>query len=167
MNAIITQLLQLSRISHHSLKITEVRIDSIAADFLAELRTSNPQRKVHVLIDENITVRADESLMQIALKNLIRNAWKYSSKCEDSLIEIGIKNVREHRHFFVKDNGTGFDMKDVQRIFEPFQRAHSEKEYKGTGIGLSIVKRIIEKHNGRIWAESKIGKGACFYFTLP
>jgi len=167
MNAIITQLLQLSKIMHHALKITDVRIDAIAADFLAELRNSNPQRKVQVLINENIIVRADEGLMRVALENLIRNAWKYSSKREDSFIEIGITNGLEYRHFFVKDNGIGFDMKDAQRIFEPFQRAHHEKEYKGTGIGLSIVKRIIEKHGGRIWAESEIGRGACFYFTLP
>ena len=167
MSTIITQLLQLSKVAYHSLEITDVRIDAIAADFLTELRNSTPERKVQVLITKNITARADENLLRIALENLIRNAWKYSSKNKDSVIEIGTKNGSEHRHFFVKDNGIGFDMKDAQRIFEPFQRANDEKEYTGSGIGLSIVKRIIEKHGGRIWAESEIGKGACFYFTLP
>jgi len=167
MSALITQLLLLSKVADHSLEITDVRMDAIAADFLTELRTSDPQRKMRMLINENITVRADKSLMRIAFENLIKNAWKYSSKSENTFIEIGVKNCSEQRHFFVKDNGTGFDMKDAQRIFEPFQRAHPDKDYMGAGIGLSIVKRIIEKHGGRIWAESEIGKGACFYFTLP
>ena len=167
MNTIITQLLELFKVAHHSLEITDVRIDVIAAEFFAELGKSAPERTVHVHIHENMTVRADESLIRIALENLIRNAWKYSSKVEDAFIEIGIHTDSEHRHFFVKDNGIGFDMKDAQRIFEPFQRAHPEKDYKGSGIGLSIVKRIIEKHGGKIWAKSEIGKGACFSFTLP
>jgi signal transduction histidine kinase len=104
--------------------------------------------------------------MRVALNNLIGNAWKYSSRNERPRIEVGVTPDRGGSVYFVRDNGIGFSMKDTERIFLPFQRANSTEEIKGNGIGLSTVKRIVEKHGGRIWAQSEPGKGSTFYFTL-
>ena len=99
------------------------------------------------------------------LHNLLDNAWKYSSKSTEPIVEIGRFEQNDENVFYVKDNGAGFDMKYVDKIFEVFQRLHGE-EYEGTGIGLATINRIVKRHNGRLWAESEIGNGACFYFTL-
>ncbi|MBD3345217.1 MAG: PAS domain S-box protein [Chitinivibrionales bacterium] len=166
MTNIIADLLELSRISRHELQIQYTDLSAMAGDFIDELKRTNPEREIDIVIHDSMSTRADRRLMQLALENLIRNAWKYTAKCEHPRIEIGVKQDSDSPVFFVKDNGAGFDMSNAKRIFTPFQRAHSEKEYKGTGIGLSIVKRIIHKHGGEIWAESEIGKGSCFYFTV-
>ncbi|MBD3321770.1 MAG: GHKL domain-containing protein, partial [Chitinivibrionales bacterium] len=117
-------------------------------------------------IHDNLKCEADTGLLKIVLGNLIRNAWKYTSKTENPRIEIGIEHSSGCPEFFVRDNGVGFSMADAERIFAPFIRVHSGKEYKGTGIGLSMVQRIIRRHGGDIRAEAQIEKGACFYFTL-
>ncbi len=166
MGTIITNLLKLSKISHHQLNLDEIRLDAIAGEILDELRNENPGRRAEVRVKEGMKAYADESLVRIALENLIGNAWKYSSRNERSLIEVGTGNGPGGTFYYVKDNGAGFDMADSRRIFEPFERAHPEKEYGGSGIGLSIVKKIVERHGGEIRVESEKGKGACFYFTL-
>jgi light-regulated signal transduction histidine kinase (bacteriophytochrome) len=104
--------------------------------------------------------------MRAALENLIGNAWKYSSRVEHARIEIGVTVAEVERVFFVRDNGAGFDMKDASRLFTPFQRLHNASEFEGTGIGLTAVQRIIERHGGRIWAEAHLGRGATFLFQL-
>ena len=107
-------------------------------------------------------------LVRTVLENLIGNAWKYSSKAEAPAIEVGAGPADEggSRTFFVKDNGAGFDMKEADRLFAPFQRLHKASEFEGTGVGLTAVHRIVERHGGRIWAESAKGAGATFWFTL-
>jgi light-regulated signal transduction histidine kinase (bacteriophytochrome) len=118
-------------------------------------------------IEEGISVDADPPLVEIVLENLVRNAWKFSSKRADASIEFG-----SQRHeagaigYYVRDNGAGFDMAYAQKLFGVFQRLHRESEFTGTGVGLATVKRIIDRHGGRVWAESEPGRGATFHFTL-
>jgi light-regulated signal transduction histidine kinase (bacteriophytochrome) len=111
-------------------------------------------------------VNADPHLINIVLENLLSNAWKFTSKKEQALIEFGVQNKDNEQTFFVRDNGAGFDMSYVNKLFGVFQRLHSISEYPGTGVGLATVQRIIKIHGGRIWAEGEAGKGAAFYFTL-
>ncbi|HZH72016.1 MAG TPA: PAS domain S-box protein [Mariniphaga sp.] len=166
MKKLISDLLQLSRVGRHELVRHEINLSVIVSKCLMELKRVEPQRKVELIIQDNIYASVDPHLIQIGLENLIRNAWKFTSKRDDARIEFGreIKNGKEV--FYIKDNGTGFDMKDERRIFEPFVRAHAEGEFKGTGVGLSIVDRVIQRHGGKIWAVSEVGKGASFYFTF-
>ncbi|HTG01316.1 MAG TPA: ATP-binding protein, partial [Nitrospirota bacterium] len=108
----------------------------------------------------------DPDLMRIAFSNLISNAWKFTSKTDNARIEFGCTQQNDRPVYFVRDNGVGFDSAYADKLFLPFRRLHSEKEFEGTGIGLAIVDRIIRKHGGRIWAEGAVGKGASFYFSL-
>jgi light-regulated signal transduction histidine kinase (bacteriophytochrome) len=103
----------------------------------------------------------------VVLENLIGNAWKYSGRTKDPVIEIGMAEVSGEKAFFVRDNGAGFDMEAAEKLFQPFQRLHREEEFAGTGIGLATVHKIMLRHGGRVWAEGEPGKGATFYFTLP
>ena len=112
-------------------------------------------------------MNADANLMKVVLENLIGNAWKFTQTRPGAKIEVGCVDIAGEKAFFVKDSGVGFNMAYADKLFGPFQRLHSEKEFPGTGIGLASVKRIITRHGGRIWADSKVGKGATFYFTLP
>ncbi len=104
--------------------------------------------------------------MRIALENLIGNAWKFTARNPDAAIEIGAEVHEGRNAWFVRDNGTGFDMRYADRLFAPFQRLHADKEFEGTGIGLSIVKRIVRRHGGQVWVKSEEGRGTTFYFTL-
>jgi light-regulated signal transduction histidine kinase (bacteriophytochrome) len=167
MSNVISDLLHLSHISLQSLQIEEVDLAAVALKITAELRQGAPEREVEIAVQGGMTARADLHLMELAMENLMNNAWKYSAGADHARIEVGMAQKDGETAFFVKDNGVGFDMKDAERIFLPFQRAHAKDRYQGSGIGLSIVKHVIEKHGGRIWVESETGKGACFYFTLP
>jgi signal transduction histidine kinase len=111
-------------------------------------------------------VNADKRLMHLAIENLIGNAWKFTSKKPKASIELGSLEKNGEIIYFIRDDGVGFDMKFSEKIFEPFIRTHSDKEFSGTGIGLSIVERIIRRHGGRVWAEGEPDKGATIYFTL-
>ncbi len=166
MNTLVDEILTLSKVGREQLKLGTVDLSAMAIKILDALRAENPERKVHVEIAENLNAIADGPLMEIVLTNLLGNAWKYTSKNESGFIAFGLEKQGEEKVFFVRDNGAGFDMDYAHKLFEPFQRLHSEGEFKGTGIGLAIVKRVIEKHGGRIWAEGKKGEGAVFYFTL-
>jgi light-regulated signal transduction histidine kinase (bacteriophytochrome) len=108
----------------------------------------------------------DEQLMESVLENLLGNAWKFSSGRSPARIEVGVQNDREPRIYYVRDNGAGFQMEYADKLFAPFQRLHSDKEFPGTGIGLATAQRIIHRHGGRIWPESRPGEGATFFFTL-
>jgi signal transduction histidine kinase len=166
MDSIINDLLKLSRISRQQLAKEKVNLCQIAGQVIKDLIKGEPSRKVEVKIQTDLSHMADPGLIVIALTNLIGNAWKYTKNVECACIEFGhfIKDNQEI--FFIKDNGAGFDMARADKLFKPFQRLHSEKEFSGTGIGLVIVQRVIQKHGGRIWAESAPGKGTTFYFTL-
>jgi light-regulated signal transduction histidine kinase (bacteriophytochrome) len=114
-----------------------------------------------------MAVYGDRRLLSDMLTNLIANAWKFTSKTAEAHIEIGQKNSGSMATLYIRDNGAGFNMAYEQKLFKPFQRLHGTEEFEGTGIGLATVARIIERHGGRIWAESKVQQGAIFYFTLP
>jgi len=118
------------------------------------------------VIMPDLKTRGDNHLLQVLLENLLSNAWKFTSKHSQARIEFGTTHIKGEQTFFVRDNGAGFDMTYVDKLFTPFQRLHSDREFPGTGIGLATVQRIINRHNGRIWAEAEIEKGATFYFTL-
>jgi light-regulated signal transduction histidine kinase (bacteriophytochrome) len=166
MDHLIDDLLKLSRVSRAELKPQGVDITSLTEGLAAELRESEPNREVEFVIKPNLQADGDERLLRVALDNLLRNAWKFTSKQPRAKIEVGM--IREPESaFFVRDNGAGFDMVYATRLFGVFQRLHTANEFPGTGVGLATVQRIINRHGGRIWADAKLNQGATFYFTLP
>jgi light-regulated signal transduction histidine kinase (bacteriophytochrome) len=138
----------------------------MAEAILEGLQESHPDRQVHVSLTPDLMVEADPHLINIVLENLLSNAWKFTSKQDQAVIEFGQKSHAKERTFYVRDNGVGFDMAYADKLFGVFQRLHSISEFPGTGVGLATVHRIITIHGGRVWAESAEGKGTTFYFTL-
>lgn len=166
MAEIIDNMLRLARISREVIQRKAIDLKPVVTAIVNDLRRNNPERKVTITIDNQIPAFADEQLMNIALSNLIGNAWKYTGRTPDAQIDIGYMHKDGADTFYIRDNGAGFDMKLSHKLFEPFQRLHSDDKFPGTGIGLAIVRKIIQCHNGKIWAESEPGKGATFLFTL-
>ncbi|MFP4241629.1 MAG: PAS domain S-box protein [Chitinispirillaceae bacterium] len=166
MQRLIDDILRLSRVSRQELRRENVDLSAIVNNYLEELHSTEPKRKAEFIVEENVHAHADPQLVHVALENLLRNSWKYSSRREVTRIRFG-KEVRNGlAAFYIKDNGVGFDSQFADAIFDPFKRVHAEKEFEGTGVGLSIVKRVIDRHGGHVWAESEKEKGASFYFTL-
>lgn len=166
MSQLIDSLLILSRITRKEIKHKQIDLKKLALTVVKGLNKANPQRKVIFDIEDNLCVNADLSLMKILIQNLLENAWKYSENNSDAKIEFGSKSEGGYEVFFIRDNGAGFDMKYYNKLFGAFQRLHTEIEFKGIGIGLATVQRIINRHGGQIWAEGQVDKGATFYFTL-
>jgi PAS domain S-box-containing protein len=167
MGELIDDLLKLSRVNQHKISREPVEISVLVNLYLKELQYSNPARQVETNITPGLVVEGDTALLRIALENLLNNAWKFSAAKNPARIAFGSKVLEGKEVFYIRDNGTGFDMKHAEKLFTAFQRLHDAKAYPGTGIGLSIVSRIIKRHGGEIWAEGEEGKGACFFFTLP
>ena len=166
MNELIDDMLSLAKISRQEMNVEEIDLSAMVSAIIEELQQTEPQRSIETLIAQDIHGRADARLVNIVLSNLIGNAWKYSSKIPHAVIEFGTVEISGEKTYFIKDNGAGFDMTHAKRLFTPFQRLHSENEFPGTGIGLAIVSKVIQRHGGRIWPESEVGKGASFHFTL-
>jgi PAS domain S-box-containing protein len=166
MAQLIDDLLDLCRITRAELSIKDVDFSAIAEAVVTDLKLLEPDRKVLVRIARGLRVRADERLLRIVAENLIGNAWKFVGQTPDAQIEIGCSEEDGRQAIFIRDNGVGFDMAYVQKLFAPFQRLHGMNEFKGTGIGLATVHRIISKHGGKVWANAIPGKGATFYMTL-
>jgi signal transduction histidine kinase len=166
MSQLIEDLLKLSRVSHSEIWITSVDLSSLARETILELSTIEPDRRVEILLPDRLLVKGDLNLLRIVINNLVRNAWKFTAKSANQRIELGSCTENKQMVIFIRDNGAGFDMTRAEKLFAPFQRLHSSAEFEGTGIGLSIVKRIIQRHGGRIWAEGVVDQGATFYFTL-
>jgi signal transduction histidine kinase len=166
MSKLIDDILNLSKISLKEMTMHDVNLSALAQMIVNELHGTYPQRQVEVTISDNLTAHGDEQLLKIALTNLLGNAWKYTSKMLQSHIEFCNFLKNNEIVFFIRDNGAGFPMEHAGKLFKPFQRLHSDRDFSGTGIGLAIVSRVISRHGGRIWAESEQGKGATFYFTL-
>lgn len=167
MATLIQDLLNLSRATRQPSQREMVNLSTMASSILQTLQEGGPGRHVRITIAPGATVYADGRLLRVALENLLNNAWKYTSKLDDAAIEFGVTEKDGEPVYFVRDNGAGFDPKYTDRLFQPFQRLHVQSEFPGTGVGLATVSRIIQRHGGRIWAESSVGNGATFYFTLP
>ena len=166
MGALIDALLHMSRLSQVPMQLRVVNISAFATDIAAQLMDAAPQRVAQVNVSPNLEAMADPALVHSLLDNLISNAWKFCGRNEVTRIDVGAKTLNGETVFFVRDNGCGFDMASANRLFGPFQRLHREDDYAGTGIGLTIVQRIVMRHGGRVWAYSEPGKGAAFHFTL-
>ena len=167
MGSLIDDMLKLSRITQSELKREAVDLSKMVLAIAEEHQKLNPDRSFDVTVQEGIMVQGDPYLMRIAMENLIGNAWKFTGKEVHPRIEFGTTVKDGETACFVRDNGAGFDMAYVGKLFGTFQRLHTADEFPGTGIGLATVQRIIHRHGGRVWAEGEIGKGATFYFTLP
>jgi len=165
MSNLIQDLLQFSRSGLVDLEQEPVNLSLIASEVMETILLRDISRKVKITIEPDIHAKADPKMIRVVLDNLLGNAFKYSGLKDDAEIEFGKKDYYGQDLFYVKDNGAGFDMNLAEKLFQPFQRLHSAQQFKGTGVGLSTVQRIIEKHGGQIWAESEVGKGATFYFT--
>ena len=166
MGRLIDDLLDLSRIGRQPMKKKLINLETITKKAYQALRTEWKDRKVNFTLQQCPSVSADPNLMLIAFMNLLSNALKFTRKQTTTEIEVGCKKKNNQTVFFVKDNGVGFDMKYVDKLFAPFQRLHRAEEYEGTGIGLATVQRVIHQHGGQIWVESKPDSGTTFYFTL-
>lgn len=167
MGRMIEDLLRLARLGGQPLVKRRINLHSLAGEVFEELRASEPQRQIEFQLQDLPEAIGDLALLKQVLFNLLSNAFKFTRGREKPHIEVGSKLQKGERVYFVRDNGAGFDMEHARGLFRVFQRLHSEAEFEGTGVGLSIVHRIIQRHGGRIWAEAAIDKGATFYFTLP
>lgn len=168
MNALIDDMLSLSQVIRREVEPRRVDLSALAGDILAGLSTAEPGRRVEARVQPGLWVIGDPGLMRIAIGNLLSNAWKYSSKRAIAHIEVGRTEVPgKGMAFYVRDDGAGFDMAQVRRLFKPFQRLHAMSDFPGSGIGLATVHRVLEKHGGSIWVEAEKGKGSTFFFELP
>jgi PAS domain S-box-containing protein len=166
MNQLLDDLLRLSVISRGELQREKADLNGLATRIMLGLRAAEPERNVNFRLEDNLIVRGDARLLEIALANLIGNAWKFTGRKPEAFIEFGSTQVDGERVFFVRDDGDGFEMEWKHRLFGVFERLHSANDFPGTGIGLAIVQRIIQRHGGRVWAEGKRNQGATFYFTV-
>jgi PAS domain S-box-containing protein len=166
MGGLIDDLLQLSLTMRKEMQREKVNLSQLALSIINELKEAEPERQVEVAIEEKAQVSGDARLLREMLANLLGNAWKFTSSRSPAKIEFGHTEKDGEKLFYVKDNGAGFDMRYANKLFIPFQRLHSLLEFPGNGIGLAIVKRIIERHGGSVWAEGEVEKGATFYFKL-
>jgi light-regulated signal transduction histidine kinase (bacteriophytochrome) len=166
MNSLIDALMQLSQLGHVELHRVQVDLSEVARGVADELTLSEPQRQVAISITPKLQASGDPCLLKIGLRKLLENAWKFTGRTGNALIEFGAFDVEAGKVFYVRDNGAGFEMADYDRLFHPFQRLHDCTLFTGNGIGLTAVKRIIERHGGKIWAEGARDQGATFYFTL-
>jgi PAS domain S-box-containing protein len=166
LNDMIDALLHIAQLTSIEIGSDSVNLSEIAEATLSELALEHPERSVKVLVEPDIVVSGDLRLLKMVMINLLSNAWKYSSRKCDAIIEVGVKQTEEGSVYYVRDNGAGFEMKDVGKIFRVFTRLHDSSQFDGIGIGLATVQRIIFRHGGRIWAEAETGVGATFFFTL-
>ena len=167
MAELIDDLLQLSRITRSTMHRAPVDLSAPACAIAAELRAAEPNRDVTVTIADSLVAYGDAPLLRVLLHNLLANAWKFTRKRPDAHVDVGQARGGNAPVFFVRDNGAGFDMAYIDKLFRPFQRLHDTREFDGTGIGLAIVRRIVQRHGGQVWAEGAVDQGATFFFSLP
>jgi light-regulated signal transduction histidine kinase (bacteriophytochrome) len=166
MAQLIDDLLELSRVSRSELRLERVAVSEMATAIMEEREREDANRRVVWTVAPGLYAQADPGLMRILLENLIGNAWKFTAKTRDARIDVGATDPGPGRAIYVRDNGAGFDMRYADKLFGPFQRLHSEKEFPGTGIGLATVRRILERHGARCWVEGRPGEGATVFFNL-
>jgi PAS domain S-box-containing protein len=166
MGKLIDDLLSLSRLTRVEMRREPVNLSAMVREIAAELQEREPGRDVEFVVSERLIARGDAELLRVVLENLFGNAWKFTAKHPQARIEFGRLNQRGKLVYFVRDDGVGFDMAYVEKIFKAFQRLYPSNEFEGSGIGLATVERIITRHGGEVWAEGEVGRGASFYFTL-
>jgi PAS domain S-box-containing protein len=167
MNQLIDAFLALARITRAELRIEEVDLSRLAADVVEGLRLGDRPRTVEVIIAPDLRCRGDARLLRILMENLLGNAWKFTSAKPLAHIEVGAETHDDATVFFIRDNGAGFDKSLAGKLFQAFNRLHSNREFEGLGIGLNTVLRVIQRHDGHVWAKGTQTVGATFYFTLP
>lgn len=166
MDQLIEDMLNLSRVTRRELRMAPVNLSEMAQEIVADLASREPGRRVRVAITPEAVVEGDGNLLRIALENLLENAWKFTAKRDEPEIEFGVNRQGAEPVYFVRDNGAGFDMQFVNKLFGAFERLHKAIDFPGTGVGLAIVRRVINRHGGRVWAEAEVDCGATFSFTL-
>lgn len=166
MNELIDTLLEYSRATYSKVVREDVDLSQLATEVALELEISEPQRQVTFRIEQGMSDQGDSKLLRVVLENLLGNAWKYSAHNPEACIEFGSKKMKEKRVYFIRDNGIGFEESSAAGLFTAFKRLPGAEHFKGFGVGLATVERIIKSHGGRIWAEGEKGKGATFYFTV-
>ncbi len=166
MEQLIATLLEFSQLAQRELTYESVNLSEIAQCVVEQFVKTEPERQATFKIAEGIITVGDQLLLRVVIENLLGNAWKYTGEQEEAVIEFGESKYKGKQAYFVRDNGAGFDMASAGKLFAPFQRFHDSDRFKGHGVGLATVKRIINRHKGEIWAQSQAGKGATFYFTI-
>lgn len=167
MSELIDGLLALSRAARAEMHRSPVDLSALASRIVESLVQASPERRVEVTVEPGMTVSADPALLRVAMQNLLDNAWKFTRERDVAHIQVGSRSEADGTAYYVRDDGVGFDMTFVGQLFRTFQRLHGEEKFEGTGIGLATVRRIIERHGGRVWAEGAPDRGATFSFTLP
>lgn len=167
MNDVIDGMLGIAHITKVELTRRSVNLNAVAAEVIQELQQQYPAHRMQYTVDCGGPICADPRLIRSLLMNLLSNAWKYTTRTQDPVVELRRVDDEPEPTFVIRDNGAGFDMNYAQHLFEPFRRMHTLTEFPGVGIGLATAARIVQRYGGRIWAESAVGKGATFYFTLP
>lgn len=167
MGQLIDDILQLSRAGRQEMNLTKLDLEKLFQSVFDELKQSNPDRDIQLEIEPLPQVYGDRTLLQQVISNLLSNSFKFTTPRETALIKMGFQVGKNEYIYYIKDNGVGFDMKYSGKLFGLFQRLHGQNEFEGTGVGLSIVQRIIRRHGGDVWAEGKVDEGATFYFSLP
>ncbi len=166
MGELIDGILKLSRLTRSEIHHEPIDLSALAREIAGRLQEAQPERRAEFVIHNDLTATGDPQLMRVLLENLLGNAWKFTGKKPTAKIEFGVENQNGRQSYFIRDNGAGFDMTYVDKLFGAFQRLHEVTEFPGTGIGLATVKRIIHRHGGTIWAEGQPGEGATFHFTI-
>jgi two-component system, NtrC family, sensor kinase len=167
MGELIDDLLELARVGQAELRREPADLAVLAGDVIAELRRRDPEREIDVVMADALPVNGDRRMLKVVLENLLGNCWKFTGRTASPRVEIGVEPGEAGPTYFVRDNGAGFDMSYADKLFRPFQRLHTVKDFPGTGVGLATVQRIVERHGGRVWAAGAVGAGARFSFTLP
>ncbi|MBD3188893.1 GHKL domain-containing protein [Candidatus Bathyarchaeota archaeon] len=163
---LLDSLIYLSKLAHKEINARKFDISGAALTISDGLKARDPARKVTFTIQDDLTCKGDRDLLWLVLENLLDNAWKFTRKKQEAIIEVGSFQENGQDVFFVKDNGTGYNDKYANDLFVPFQRLHSSKDFEGSGIGLATVAHVIKMHRGEVWSESKEGFGSVFYFTI-
>lgn len=166
MSQLIDDMLALAQVTRRDMQDEDVDLSAIVHGIEQRLQSAASERCVQWNVEEGVHARGDGRLLTLLLENLVNNAWKFTGRKEQACIEFGTKTQNSGRVFFLKDNGAGFDMQHVEKLFRPFSRLHSAEDFQGTGVGLAIVQRVAQRHGGKVWAQGQVNAGASFYFTL-
>jgi light-regulated signal transduction histidine kinase (bacteriophytochrome) len=164
MTQLIEDLLVLSQVTTKEIKHNKVNLSDLANEAINVFKEAEPARPAIIEVESNLIIMGDEQLLKIAVSNLVENSWKYTGKQSSTEIRFGFS--KEKLAFYIADNGVGFNMKYADKLFDVFQRLHNASEFTGSGVGLTTVQRVIDRHNGKIWGESEEGNGATFYFSI-